>query len=90
MRKDRKIQGSDSSLMGMDWEPHPGDLPTGSVESRAAARAKLEHIKSHPGEVIRVQVFHIGYDGKSPLPPPSKTDWSGGKTIIEHVGGEVT
>jgi hypothetical protein len=90
MRKDREIQGFDSSLIGMDSGPQPGDFPVGSIESRAAARAKLEHIESNPGEVIRVRVVHIGHVGKTPLPPPSRTEWPGGMTVIEHVTGEGT
>jgi hypothetical protein len=90
MRKDRGIEDSGSSLIGMDSGPQPGDFPIGSIESRAAARAKLEHIESNPGEVIRVRIVHIAHDGKTPLPPPSRSEWPGRVTLIEHVASEGT
>jgi hypothetical protein len=51
---------------------NPGDFPVGSIESRAAARARLEK-RTEP--VVRVTIVHIGQDGSQPLPPPSRCDW---------------
>ena len=80
-------QGGKPSLPATDSTPRPGDFPIGSIESRAAARARLEHTKDNPGEVDHVQIVHIGHDGKMPLPLPKRIEWPGGMTKIEHVAG---
>jgi hypothetical protein len=73
------------SLPATDSELRPGDFPLGSIESRAAARAKLERIKVNPGDTLHIIVERIGGDGKTPLPPPERIEWEGGVTVIEHV-----
>ena len=78
------------SLPATDSKPRPGDFPLRSIESRAAARAKLEHIKRDPGEVLHLIIHHVGEDKNTPMPPTKRIEWPGGVTIIEHVAGEAT
>jgi hypothetical protein len=77
-------------LPATDSEARPGDFPLGSIESRAAARAKLEHIKDNPGEVLHLIIHHVGEAKNTPMPPTERIEWPGGVTIIEHDGGEAT
>ena len=63
------------------------DHPLGSVASRALIRSKLENAERQPGQILKVQVIHIGYDGKSPLPVPLRLPWQGGVTEIVHIAG---
>jgi hypothetical protein len=72
----------------MNGLPKPAEFPIGSPESRAAARAQLERAKREPGEVIRVRIIEVGYDGKTPLPPPQRFPWEGGVTEMIWVAGE--
>ena len=53
-------QREKASLPATDSEARPGDFPLGSLESRAAARAKLEHIKDKPG--IQIIIETVGGD----------------------------
>ena len=45
----------------MNETPKPGDFPIGSVESRAAMRAMIEHGKETG---FRVRIIYIGHPGK--------------------------
>jgi len=65
----------------------PADFPLGSLESRAAARAKLERSQRDPANRISVRIIHIGHNGKEPLPPSQSISWQGGVTEIIHVSG---
>jgi hypothetical protein len=65
----------------------PGDFPIGSLESRAVVRAQLERAEREPGQVLRIQIIHVGLDDKEPLPQPQTIPWRGGVTEIVHVAG---
>jgi hypothetical protein len=58
--------------------PQPGRYPLGSLESRAAARAKIE---SEPGYVI--YVHFIG--SKRPSGAPRRVKCPGSNTCIEYT-----
>ena len=67
-------------------EINPADFPLGSMESRAAARARLEK-RMEP--VVRVTIVHIGHDGSTPLPPPTRCNWGDdGFAEFIHVGSK--
>jgi hypothetical protein len=58
--------GRDSEIID-----RPGNHQLGSIESRTAARAMLERIRtSQKRKVIVDRIEHIGHDGKEPLPLP--------------------
>jgi|HubBroStandDraft_4_1064222.scaffolds.fasta_scaffold487713_2 hypothetical protein len=66
----------------------PGNYALGSIESRTAARAMLERIRSDREEnAIIVRIEHIGHDQKDSLPPPRRIVWEHGVTEIVHVAG---
>lgn len=54
MNNKRKTQ----SLPVADRDPKPGDFPVGSVQSRAAARTRLERAAREPKP--KVQIFQNG------------------------------
>ena len=65
-----------------------GDYALGSIESRAAARAVLERMRSdRENNAIIVRIEHIGHDGKNSLPPPRRIVREDGVTEIVHVAG---
>lgn len=67
----------------------PGNHQLGSIESRTAARAMLERIRtSQEKNVIVVRIEHIGHDAKESLPLPRRIPWIGGATEIIHVAGD--
>lgn len=61
-------------------------FPVGSLQSRVAARAKLER---EPGTVLHVTVIHIGHKATDPLPAPDRIKWNGGLTEIVHLAGRA-
>jgi hypothetical protein len=65
----------------------PGDFPLGSPKSRAVVRAQLERAEREPSELLKVEIVHIGFDDKEPLPQSRTIPWQGGVTEIIHIAG---
>lgn len=65
----------------MNNTPKPGDFPIGSVESRAAMRAMIEH-KSESKHVVRVILERVG--GSSDT-PSSTERIEGADCVVELV-----
>ena len=83
-----------------DTGPKPGDFPIGSLESRAAARAAVEHAKQHndelPPEDNDALTLYCGAplltSGMSPSYPEleATTAYKRGKEVSERLHGPVT
>src|SRR6266446_1920884 len=80
--------------------PRPGDFPIGSMESRAAARAVVEHAKLHKDELSQEDADALTlYNGvallTSPMSPSypeleATAAYKRGKEVYERLHGPVT
>lgn len=66
-----------------------GDLPLGSLESRAAARALLNRKLEDDGKVLDLIIRHIGNTTSRPMIGRWNTT-SDGRIRISHLPGEMT
>jgi hypothetical protein len=79
--EDKKKQSADAALC-------PWNFPLGSIASRAAARAMLEHRKRSKNG-IRMVIKLIGHPKDQPLPENTRNegeDWYS-ETVYERCGG---
>lgn len=61
---------------------NPADFPLGSLQSRVAARTRLDKPPT-PERVLRVTVEHIAHDPALPLPPNTRTEC--GDCVVEII-----
>ena len=67
------INGGNNGQVATNSRPRPGDFPSGSLESRAAARAVLE-----TGERVRLVISAIGQSLDMKKSTCTRTVWDNG------------
>jgi len=96
LRNKEKVWNKGATYTG----PKPGDFPIGSMESRAAARAVVEHAKLHKDELSQedddaLTLYHLVPLLTSPMSPSyqeleATAAYKRGKEVHERLHGPVT